>query len=526
MTTQLRRTSFTFVDWFRAVWPFTAAGAAAAALLFGTAELVAAFFAPVSSPLVAVGAGFIDITPAWLKDFAIAAFGTADKLVLFISMGCVAVLSAAALGVLARTRMGLATTAVAAVAVLMGAVVLSRPDATWTDLIPTAAGTVAGIVTLRWLVRLAHGFPAAKDPEGEPAHRMSRSSFLRGAGLAVGLAALATAGGRALSAAGNAATEMRRALRLPAPRRTAGPLPAGVGISIPGVPEFVTPNAQFYRIDTALTVPRIDPSQWELRVHGMVEQEFTLSFDELLEMDLQESWVTLTCVSNPVGGELAGNAKWLGYPLSELLARAQPQTGADMVLSTSADGFSASTPLQAMTDGRDALLAVGMNGEPLPFEHGFPVRLVIPGLYGYVSATKWVVELEVTRFADRTAYWTDRGWSERGPIKLASRIDVPRGSQTVPAGPTALGGTAWAQGIGIDRVEVQIDDGPWLEAQLASEATVDTWRQWSLAWDAEPGEHTAQVRAVNRDGELQTSARTDTVPNGATGWHHVRFRVE
>jgi DMSO/TMAO reductase YedYZ molybdopterin-dependent catalytic subunit len=526
MYTRTRRTSRPVTAWARAVWPFAAAGAAAAALLFGIAELVAAFFAPVSSPLVAVGAAFIDITPAWLKDFAIDTFGTADKPALFASMGIVAVLAAAALGVLARHRMALAATAVGALAVLIGVVVLSRPGAGWADLIPTLAGAVTGITALWWLVRCAHRTPAEQDPDDELAPRVSRTVFLRGAGFTVVGAVLAAAGGRALSAVGNTATQVRQALRLPAARRAAAALPAGVGAEVPGMPQFVTPNAQFYRIDTALAVPEIDPTGWQLRVHGMVEEEFALSFAELLDLDLQESWVTLTCVSNPVGGDLAGNAKWLGYPLRELLARARPHPGADMVLSTSADGFSASTPLEAMTDGRNALLAIGMNGEPLPLEHGFPVRLVVPGLYGYVSATKWVVDLEVTRFADRTAYWTERGWSERGPIKLASRIDVPRGFQTVPAGPTVLGGTAWAQGSGIDRVEVQLDDGPWRQADLAIEATVDTWRQWSLAWDAPPGQHTARVRAANRAGERQTAERADTVPNGASGWHEVRFRVE
>jgi DMSO/TMAO reductase YedYZ molybdopterin-dependent catalytic subunit len=506
-------------------WPFAASGVIAAVVLWGVAEIASALFSPASSPLVAVGAAFIDVTPAWLKDFAIDVFGTADKAVLTASMAVVALAVAAGLGLVARRRLTLACVLCAALAVLLGAAVLSRPGTGWSDVLPTMVGAVAGIAVLRWLVRLAHRMdPVADSAAVEPG--TARRTFLRAAGVTAAAAVLVALGGRALTAAGRAAVAGREALRLPRARRAAAALPAGVGADVPGMPPFVTPNGQFYRIDTALAVPRIDPSDWQLRVHGMAQEEFTLSFAELLEMDLRECWVTLTCVSNPVGGGLAGNAKWLGYPVRELLARARPLGGADMVLSTSADSFSASTPLEVLTDGRDALLAVGMNGEPLPLEHGFPVRMVVPGLYGYVSATKWVVDLEVTRFADQAAYWTDRGWSERGPIKLASRIDVPRDSAAVPAGAAVLGGTAWAQGIGIDRVQVQLDGGPWQDATLAAEATVDTWRQWSLDWEAAPGQHTARVRAVSRTGEVQTSERAAPAPDGATGWHEVRFRVE
>lgn len=293
------------------------------------------------------------------------------------------------------------------------------------------------------------------------------------------------------------------------------------------MPRFVTPNQDFYRIDTALSVPQIDPNQWSLRVHGMVENEFTIGFDELLGEELVETYLTLTCVSNPVGGDLVGNAKWLGYPLRKVLERAVPQAGADMVLSTSHDGFSASTPLQALTDDRMALLAIGMNGEPLPFDHGFPVRMVVPGLYGYVSATKWVIDLEVTRFEDKAAYWTTRGWSERGPIKMSSRIDTPRPFAEVPAGEVVLGGTAWAQTRGISRVQVQIDDGPWEDAQLAAEASLDTWRQWRFVWkDAAPGMHAASVRAYDAQGKMQTREKANPVPNGASGWQRLQFTVQ
>ena len=260
-------------------------------------------------------------------------------------------------------------------------------------------------------------------------------------------------------------------------------------------------------------------------MHGLVEHEVTLTFAELLASDLVEAWVTLACVSNEVGGNLVGNAKWLGLPVREVLARAMPHPDADMVLSRSADGFTASTPIEALTDGRDALLAVGMNGDPLPVEHGFPVRLVVPGLYGYVSATKWVVDLEVTRFADATAYWTDRGWSDHGPVKTESRIEVPRSGPSVKAGRVVVAGTAWAQHRGIVGVEVRVDDGPWQAATLAADGGIDSWRQWALAWDATPGDHTLQCRAIDPDGP-QTDAVADVIPDGATGLHTVPVHVK
>jgi hypothetical protein len=292
------------------------------------------------------------------------------------------------------------------------------------------------------------------------------------------------------------------------------------------VTPWVTPNADFYRIDTALSVPEVDADDWELRVHGLVEQEVRLTFQDLLDADLIESHVTLTCVSNPVGGNLAGNAKWLGFPLREVLRRARPTAGADMVLSTSIDGFSASTPLEVLQDDRDAMLAIGMNGEPLPLEHGYPVRMVVPGLYGFVSATKWVVDLEVTRFADSKAYWTERGWSERGTIKTMARVEVPASFAKVPAGLMAVGGTAWAQTRGIARVEVQIDNQEWAQATLSADASVITWRQWSYEWEATPGRHYIRVRATDGTGEVQTERRAEPVPDGASGWQSVMVTVE
>jgi DMSO/TMAO reductase YedYZ molybdopterin-dependent catalytic subunit len=317
----------------------------------------------------------------------------------------------------------------------------------------------------------------------------------------------------------------RAAVRLPEPVSPAAPLARGTDLRLPGLTPFRTPNDGFYRVDTALVVPQVATEDWRLRVHGMVRTEVELDFATLLRRDLVERDVTLTCVSNEVGGPYAGNARWLGAPLADLLAEAGVDPRADMLLSTSVDGMTIGTPTAAVTDGRDALLAVGMNGEPLPAEHGFPVRMVVPGLYGYVSATKWVVDLELTRFADAEAYWTERGWAEKGPVRTMSRIDTPRPFARVQPGRVAVAGVAWAQHRGIARVEVRVDEGPWKRARLAPVPSADTWRQWVWRWDARPGTHTIEVRATDADGVTQTARRADPFPAGATGWHSTTVTV-
>lgn len=517
-------------------------GLISAGVLFGIAEMLAAFFAPAASPLGATGSTFIDFTPSWLKDFAIATFGTNDKFVLLLSMGIVAAVLAAITGIIARRSLRTAMAIIIALAIVMGTCIVTRSLAGPLDLVPLLIGTLAGLFSLKLLVPSAPSKKAepltaepavATDAQGQqpdvepggPARRtfLIRSAALAGVAVITGLGAL---GGEALSVGRRAAKAFRESLTLPAAKTKAPPLPAGVQAPVEGLTPFVTPNSDFYRIDTALVVPEIDPASWSLRVHGMVEEEFEITFDELLASELIESHVTLTCVSNVVGGDLVGNAKWLGFPLREVLARAKPLDGADMVLSTSVDGFTASTPLPVLQDDRDAMLAVGMNDEPLPLEHGFPVRMVVPGLYGFVSATKWVVDLEVTTFADVKAYWSTRGWSERGPIKMSSRIEVPRALGRVAAGKVAIGGSAWAQTKGISKVEVQIDGGAWQEAELATEASVDTWRQWSFIWNEAPaGSHKARVRAYDSDNELQIEDQAPPAPDGSSGWHTLNFTV-
>jgi DMSO/TMAO reductase YedYZ molybdopterin-dependent catalytic subunit len=301
------------------------------------------------------------------------------------------------------------------------------------------------------------------------------------------------------------------------------PLPGGVNLGIKGLSSFITPNSSFYRVDTALLLPQVAPQSWTLRIHGMVEREITLNFDELLKRPLTEDYITLCCVSNPVAGPYIGNAKWLGASLASLLREARPRAGAEQLLCTSVDGFTSGTPLATVMDGRDALLAVAMNGAPLPVAHGFPARMVVPGLYGYVSATKWVTDIKVTTFRGELAYWAQRGWSQRAPIKTESRIDVPGGP--VSAGRTPVAGVAWAQHKGIDAVHVRVDRGPWQQARLAAVPGIDTWRQWVWEWDATHGTHVIEARATDATGYTQTAAAEPPEPNGASGYPSVTVSV-
>ena len=516
------------------VWAAALAGLAAGSVTVGVGSIVAIAAGASTDPLVAVGAAFVDATPTWLKDFAASTFGTADKAVLMIGEVLVLAALAALAGVLAARRWAWGAAVVVVLGLVAMGAALGRPDASWTAMVPSFTGTVAGLWTLRALVdrlpREATGTRREHDradevSQGDGARGADRRQFLTAAGVAGALGLVALAVGRLAGAAGRAVTAVRDTILLPAPRAAAPAVPAGVDVGVDGVGPWATPPGDFYRIDTALVVPQVDPTTWRLRVHGLVAQEVELTWDELLASDLVEAWVTLCCVSNPVGGDLVGNQRWLGLPVREVLARARPQSDADMVLSRSADGWTASTPLTALTDDRDALLAVGMDGAPLPVEHGFPVRLVVPGLYGYVSATKWVTELEVTRFADATAYWTDRGWSPRGPVKTQSRIEVPGDGAQVDAGEVVVAGTAWAQHRGITRVQVQVDRGPWQDATLADSGGIDSWRQWRWTWaGAEPGRHELRVRAFDPDGP-QTGALAGVLPDGATGYDYVQVSV-
>ncbi|HEX5534284.1 MAG TPA: molybdopterin-dependent oxidoreductase [Actinomycetales bacterium] len=504
--------------------PFAAlAGLLSGAATLATAELLAALISPTSAPLIAVGGAFVDLTPPWLKDFAIRTFGTHDKLVLTIAMVVVVGLLSAVAGVIAAWRWAVGALLVTILGLVAATAAATRPAAGTLDVAPALIGTVVGILVLRVLLNRLPDRKAVGDPRATNDQRATRDpdrrEFLMGATFVTLGAAFTWAAARTVGGASRTVAAARQALRLPKPTQPAAPLPAGTWLTVPGLTPFITNNDDFYRVDTALAVPQVDATGWRLKVHGLVDREVVLGFNDLLSADLVETYLTLTCVSNEVGGNLAGNAKWLGYPIARVLGQAGAHPGADMVLSTSADGFTASTPLDVLLDGRDALLAIGMNGQPLPVAHGYPVRMVVPGLYGYVSATKWVVDLEVTRFADRAAYWTDRGWAPRGPVKTASRIDVPGRFDTVHAGRVTVAGVAWAQHRGIEAVEIRVDDDGWQRAQLAQVPGPDTWRQWWFPWDAAPGEHRLTVRAVDGTGQLQTSRQAPPAPDGASGWH-------
>jgi DMSO/TMAO reductase YedYZ molybdopterin-dependent catalytic subunit len=518
-------------------------------------ELAAAAVRPEAGPLIAVGGAAIDRTPIAVKDWAIRTFGTNDKLVLQLGILAVLTLFAVALGVLARWHRRAGAAGVLVFGAVGAAAATGRPDSQGlTDALPSVLGAVAGALLLYFLAgRLpaphrtppvapgpAPGRAPGRAPDAVPDKAPDGTGSAwdrRGFVIAATAAAAASAGagvlGRVLNGAGGRdAIASRAALRLPAPDSPAPAVPAAAQVRVPGAVPFRTPNKTFYRVDTALVVPRVDTTAWRLRLHGTgVRRPVTLSFDDLLRRELIERDITLTCVSNEVGGPYVGNARWIGVRLADLLADhgvVPPSRGgpADQLVARSVDGMTIGSPVEDVMDGRDALLAVGMNGEPLPFTHGFPVRMVVPGLYGYVSACKWIEDLELTTFDAYDSYWVKRDWAREAPVKTQSRIDTPRPFARPAAGTVMVAGVAWAQHRGIDRVEIRVDDGPWRDATLAAEDSRDTWRQWSYAWPATKGGHTLTVRATDRTGETQTEQRTRTVPDGASGWHSVVVTVE
>ncbi|MER7197177.1 molybdopterin-binding oxidoreductase [Streptomyces sp. CB01635] len=512
-----------------------------------TAELVSAAVRPESSPVVAVGGAAIDRTPAGVKDWAIRHFGTNDKLVLQLGILGVLTLLALVLGVVAARRRRIGSAGVLLFGVVGALAATGRPDSTSVaDALPSVAGAVVGAGLLYWLSgRLQPrrsetpvGQGATAPAEAEPARGEEEAGWdRRGFIVAATAAAAASTGlgllGRSLNGSqGENAVASRRRITLPAPASAAVPVPKGAALRIKEVSPFMTPSKDFYRVDTALVVPKVDANAWRLRIHGKgVARETTVSFAELLRMPLIERNITLACVSNEVGGPYVGNARWIGVRLADLLRRCgvePPSKGgpADQLVARSVDGMTIGSPVEDVMDGRDAMLALGMNGEPLPFAHGFPVRMVVPGLYGFVSACKWIHDIELTTFDDYDPYWVKRHWARRAPIKTQSRIDTPKPFARPGAGTVMVAGVAWAQHRGIDKVEVRVDDGPWRLADLAAEDTTDTWRQWSFPWKAASGGHTLTVRATDRTGETQTEKRTRTIPDGASGWHSVVVTVD
>ncbi|GAA1372001.1 molybdopterin-dependent oxidoreductase [Streptomyces beijiangensis] len=500
------------------------------------AELVSAVVRPEAGPVVAVGGAAIDRTPPAVKDWAIRHFGTNDKLVLQLGIVAVLGLLALALGVLALRHRRIGAAGVLLFGVVGALAATSRPDSdSSADALPSVAGALVGAVLLYWLIgRLTLPPRGARDPADTPGEQgWDRRGFVIAATAAAAASAGAGLVGRSLnSSRGAGAVASRGKVVLPAPASAAQPVPAGAALHVPGISPFITPNGDFYRVDTALVVPKVDAMDWKLTIHGKgVGRPVTVTFQDLLNRRLIERDITLTCVSNEVGGPYVGNARWIGVRLADLLKEAgvkPPSRGgpADQLVARSVDGMTIGSPVEDVMDGRDAMLAIGMNGEPLPFAHGFPVRMLVPGLYGYVSACKWIKDLELTTFDSYDPYWVKRTWARKAPIKTESRIDTPKPFARPKAGTVMIAGVAWAQHRGIDKVEIQVDDGPWMPADLAAEDTSDTWRQWSRPWNATSGGHTLTVRATDRTGQVQTEERTDTIPDGASGRHSVVITVD
>ncbi|MFQ6142391.1 molybdopterin-dependent oxidoreductase [Streptomyces seoulensis] len=527
-------------------------GVLAGCAALAVAELAAAGVRPQAGPVVAVGGAAIDRTPAAVKDWAIRHFGTDDKLVLRLGILAVLALLAVALGMLATRHRRLGAAGVLSFGLIGALAATGRPDSVGpTDALPSVAGALAGALLLYTLTGSLRPAPALPEPDTRPdpgtesgpepepnphpkaPQGWDRRGFVLKATTAAAASAAVGLAGRSLSGVrGRDAALSRERIALPHPGSPARPVPARAGLRVDGVSPFTTPNRDFYRVDTALVVPKVDATRWRLRIHGAgVRRPATYSFDDLLRRELIERDITLTCVSNEVGGPYVGNARWTGVRLADLLTECgvrPPSTGgpADQLVARSVDGMTLGTPVEEVLDGRDAMLALGMNGEPLPFAHGFPVRMVVPGLYGYVSACKWIEDIELTTFAAYDSYWVKRGWAKRAPIKTGSRIDTPKPFARPANGTVMVAGVAWAQHRGIDRVEVRVDDGPWQEAHLAAEDTRDTWRQWSFPWQAAKGGHTLTVRATDRTGRVQTEQRARTIPDGASGWHSVVVTVE
>lgn len=535
-----------------------AAGLIAAVGGVSTGHLLAALVSPTSSPVLAVSGVLIDATPTPVKEWAVQTFGTWSKTVLTGSTALVLAALAAAIGVLGRRRPRAAVAGLVGLGVVAAVAALARPAAIPMDAVPSLAAALVSGLSLRWLLRLAGepssttspaaaGPPAAAPhtsaaaaplpaPSDAPSHESpldhsvwhvgapataDRRRFLYAAG---GL----TLGSIAVGSAGQvlATRTAQPTIALPRPQAPLPPLPTGLEGGVSGLTPLRTPVSEFYRIDTALVIPRVDAGSWRLTIDGMVDREVSWSYADILAMDLIEADVTINCVSNETGGPYIGSTRWLGVPVRSLMAQAGPQAAADQVLSTSVDGMTISTPIEALTDDRGALLAVAMDGAPLPARHGFPARLITPGLYGFVGATKWVERLTVTTYAAQQAYWTVRGWATDSPVQTQARIDTPRPGSTVDAGSVAIAGVAWSQAEGgITAVEVQVDGGEWKPARLGPEVGRAYWRQWVLPWEASSGRHTVAVRATNGDGEVQTTAVAAPFPSGATGLHRVEITV-
>ncbi|MFC4947386.1 molybdopterin-dependent oxidoreductase [Pseudonocardia sp. GCM10023141] len=493
----------------------------------GVAHLVAGIVSPGSSPFISVADAVVRLSPSWLTEFGKSLGPVWDKLLLKIGVAVVLVVVAAVAGILGRHRPEPATRIIMGLGVIGFLAVVLAPTFSPLDLIAPAVALGAGVLAFRQLHRRALAVHV-EGPGAPAAGGVSRRTVLLSSSAAVGVLGLGAGAAGELLGRGlvdSRAAVTARLAQLPLAER-APALPAGAAFPESGTPTFLTANADFYRIDVALRIPSQAAESWKLRIHGMVGKEISLTFDDLLARRLVERPITMTCVSNPVGGDLISTANFIGVELRDILLEAGVRPGADQILTTSVDGWTAGTPTDVvMEPGRGALLVVGMNGEALPPEHGFPVRMVVPGLYGYVSGTKWITDMELTTFAARSGYWIDRGWSARGPVKTEARIDLPSDRATVPAGRVTVAGIAWSQPTGISKVEVRMDGGPWQVADLSTEVSTSTWRMWRREFTLAPGSHTVQTRATDHKGVTQTEEAADVVPDGATGWPATLFTV-
>ncbi len=516
----------------RSMWAL--AGASAAAVAIGVGELVAAMLGSVSI-ISAVGALVIDLQPPGAKDLVVGIFGEADKLALEIATLLGGLLVGGLLGVAARRNLSLAYAGFAAFAVIAFLTLMRDPVfQPVLAALSVALAAFAGGFALGWLApdepELADSADRSDSPE--PSERIEpavppagtdRRRFLITSGSVLALGAVLAGLGRFVTAQ---VPQVRTPISIPRAARPLPAVPAEASLDVPGLTPIIVPNEDFYRIDTRLSTPFLDAESWTLRIHGMVEREVNLTYADLLAMPLVERYVTIACVSNEVGGYLVGNAKWTGVPLLHVLEQAGVRPDASQLVPRAYDGWTAGFPTAHLAGpGAESLIALKMNDEVLPADHGYPLRLIVPGLYGYVSATKWLNDLELTTWDAFDAYWVPRGWAKEAPILTQSRIDVPLRGSTVPAGPTSIAGVAWAPTRGIRRVEVQVDDEPWREAQLSQPLSQAAWVQWKVDWDLQPGARTVRVRATDGTGEVQSAQRTPPAPDGARGYHEVQVSV-
>jgi DMSO/TMAO reductase YedYZ molybdopterin-dependent catalytic subunit len=487
----------------------------------GAGHLVGGLISPTASPFLAVGGSAIDLTPIWLKDFAVRTFGTYDKLVLLLGMAMVIALVGVLAGLLSRDSRTPGLVLIVWLGAVATVAVLSRPTAGSFDVLAPLVALITSVGTFVALHRLGH---LSQPPTRGRAAAVTRRTLLAGSAAAAAGAATTAAAGQLLT--GSRGIEASRSAIGPiTPTVHASPIPPGADFAADGSPTFITPNRDFYRIDINLALPQLRTQDWRLRVHGMVDRELTLDWTNLTSRQLMQRPVTLICVSNEVGGPLISTTNFTGVLLADILNEAGVQPGADQVFTTSVDGWTCGTPTATLTEpSRQAMLAIAMNGEPLPIEHGFPVRMIVPGLYGFVSATKWITDMELTTFDAQHSYWLQRGWAQRAPIKTMSRIDRP-GPLAQVSPKTPVTGIAWAPTRGIDKVEVRIDHGAWQPAELSTEVNLDTWRMFRLRGRWEHGPHVAEVRATDKTGHTQTPDRAAPIPDGATGWHSVQFTV-